>query len=140
MRIGNAVVAAALALAAAGCGGDSCPTDAAFAEPGQDMGGACSAPAPQQVSIAVELCEACSHTSPTCEADLTALATREILLDTRWDICTDDSSCSGRACASVTCTFAVPEGQYTVYTLAPSGTADFVLNVSGSSATCSGTI
>lgn len=140
MKGRSAVVAVAIAVGVVGCGEDSCPTDAAFAEPGQDMADACSASAPQQVSIDVLLCEACSHTAPSCEADLVGLAEQQILLDTRWDVCTDDSSCSAQACASVTCTFAVPDGQYTVHAVAPTGTETFTLDVSGSSASCSGSI
>lgn len=138
MKGRNAVVAmtVGVALTMAGCGDESCPTEAAAVEGVS----ACRAPAPQQVSIDLELCETCAHTAPTCEPDLSALATGDIYLDTRWDVCPDDSSCSAEACAPVTCTFTVPEGPYTVHTLTPTGTTTFELTVSTSSASCSGTI
>jgi hypothetical protein len=136
-RIGFAAAAAAAALVAAGCGKDSCPTAAANAE-NQPMSGACSAPAPQQVAIRVNLCEACSHTDPTCS---TQISGPDIFLDTKWEVCTDNSSCATNACATVTCSFSVPDGTYTVTTLDKTGTPkSFSLTTSPGTATCSGSI
>ena len=139
-RTGLAVAIAAAALVAA-CGGkDSCPTAAANAE-NQNMASACSAPAPQQVAINLNLCEACSHTDPTCTPDLHAAGTGDIFLDTKWEVCTDNSSCAVKACATVTCQFTVPSGTYQVTTLSKSGNpASFSLVTTASTATCSGSI
>jgi major membrane immunogen (membrane-anchored lipoprotein) len=137
---GLAVAAAAAALVAA-CGGkDSCPTAAANAE-NQNMASACSSPAPQQVAIRLNLCEACSHTDPTCSPDLHAAGTGDIFLDTKWEVCTDNSSCAVNACATVTCSFSVPNGTYQVHTIDKTGTpASFMLTATSGSATCSGSI
>jgi len=142
MHIRKAIAVLAGGVLLAACdGGTSCPTDAAFAEPGQNMASACTAPAPQQVAINVQLCEACSHTAPSCEADLSsAVATQEIFLDTRWEICTDNKSCSAQACSAVTCRFTVANGTYLVHALDPGGTKTFGLTVSGPTAVCSGNI
>ncbi|HEY6005825.1 MAG TPA: hypothetical protein VIV57_23290 [Anaeromyxobacter sp.] len=139
-RTGFAALAVAAAFAAA-CGGkDSCPTAAANAE-NQNMASACSAPAPQQVAIKLNLCEACSHTDPTCTPDLHALGTNDIFLDTKWEVCTDNSSCAVNACATVTCQFSVPNGTYQVTTLGKSGSAaSFTLDTTSGSPVCSGSI
>jgi hypothetical protein len=135
---GLAVAAAAAALVAA-CGGkDSCPTAAAYPKTPQTP--ACSMPAPQQVTITLEMCEACSHTSPTCTADLSAVGSGEIFLDTKWEVCTDNSSCSNNACATPTCQFSVANGTYTVHALTQSGTSTFQLTMSGGTPSCSGSI
>jgi hypothetical protein len=131
-------LAAAVGLALAGCG-QTCPTVDAPVKPGQPLGNACSAPAPAQVAITLELCEQCSHTDPVCDADLTYVGQARIDLDTRWDICTDNRSCVGEACAQVVCRFSVPAGQYQVRVLGPSGVRAFTLDVGDSSASCSGT-
>lgn len=141
MRTRMVLVAAAAAALFGACGKESCPTTAANAE-NQDMSapGACTAPAPQQVDIKLNLCEACSHTSPTCTPDLSALGTKEIFLDTRWEICTDNSSCAAQACAYVTCQFSVPPDTYQVHVLSKTGTsASFTLSTS-TGATCTGSI
>jgi len=140
MTIRNALAALTSGLALAACNGaETCPTAAAAAEAGQDMSTACTMPAQDQVSVAVRLCEACSHTAPSCEADLAAAdATHEIFLDTKWEVCTDDSSCSTPACAFATCRFTVPEGSYTVHTLAEGGgTQIFTLDLTGGAPVCS---
>jgi hypothetical protein len=144
-RTGFAVAVATAALAA-GCGKDSCPTAAANAE-NQNMSSACSAPAPQQVAIKLNLCEACSHTDPSCSADTHAAGSGgpnsgDIFLDTKWEVCTDNSSCSFNACATVTCQFSVPSGTYQVTTLSKSGNpASFGLDtMSSPTPVCSGSI
>jgi disulfide bond formation protein DsbB len=128
------VVGAALAAA---CGKDSCPTAAAYPKTGQTP--ACTGTT-QQVSISLQMCEACSHTAPTCSPDLHSLATNDIFLDTRWEVCSDNSSCAAQACGSATCSFAVPAGSYNVQALTTSGTTSFQLTVSPSAASCSGAI
>jgi hypothetical protein len=136
-RIGLAAAAAALLAA---CGGkDSCPTASANAE-NQNMASACSAPAPQQVQIRLNLCEACSHTDPTCTPDLHAVSTKDIFLDTRWDVCTDNSSCAAQACASVTCAFSVAPDVYQVHVIGKQGTAAAFQLDTTSGAVCSGSI
>ena len=128
------VVAAVLAIA---CGGnESCPTAAAY--PNTAANPVCSGP-PQQVQITINLCEACSHTSPTCTADLSSVGTSQIFLDTRWEVCTDNSSCAMNLCSSATCQFSVAAGSYTVHALSPSGTSTFDLTVAPASS-CSGWI
>lgn len=143
MRYRIVLAAAAAAALLGACGKESCPTTAANAE-NQDMSapGACSAPAPQQVAIQLNLCEACSHTAPTCAPDLSSLGTGAIFLDTRWEICADDSSCSARSCSFVTCQFSVPGGTtYQVQTLGAGGTTvSFTLDLTGASPVCIGTI
>ena len=128
------VLAAAAAALVAACGSDTCPTAAAYPQAGQSP--SCSG-TPQAVQISLQMCEACSHTSPSCSVQVPDPAT--IFLDTRWEVCTDNSSCSAQACASATCQFAVQPGNYTVHALSQSGTSTFTLSVTGS-ATCSGTI
>jgi hypothetical protein len=136
---GLAVAAAAAALVAA-CGKDSCPTTAANAE-NQSMSTACSAPAPQQVAIRLNLCEACSHTDPTCSPDLHAVGTGDIFLDAKWQVCSDNSSCAVNACATVTCSFSVPTGTYQVHLIDKTGTpTSFGLVTTAGSASCSGSI
>ncbi len=140
MRAGTAGVAVlvAAALGAAGCGSNSsCPTAAAYAKSGTSP--SCSG-GPQQVSITLSMCEACSHTSPTCTPDLQAVAQDSIFLDTRWEVCADNSSCAAQSCAQATCSFAVPAGTYTVQAPSASGTSPFTLTVGATSASCSGTI
>lgn len=127
------VLAAAAAAFFAACGSDTCPTAAAYPQAGQSpsCGGT-----PQQVQISLQMCEACSHTAPSCSVQMPDAGT--IFLDTRWEVCTDNSSCSAQACANATCQFTAPAGTYTVHVLSQSGTSTFTLNVAGS-ATCSGT-
>lgn len=139
MKLRDTLVAAALATLAAACGKDSCPTTAAYPKSGQTPG--CTG-APAQVQIGIQMCEACSHTSPSCSADLSALGSHQIFLDTRWEVCTDQSSCASQACSAATCQFSVPAGGYTVQTLSPTGTgtSTFQLNVTSSSAACTGQI
>jgi hypothetical protein len=140
MRASIAIAAAGTALLAA-CGGsnNSCPSTSANAE-NQNMASQCSAPAPQQVAIQLNLCEACSHTDPACVPDLHALSTKDIFLDTRWDVCTDNSSCATRACAIVTCGFSVPADVYQVHVIGKDGNpASFTLNTT-SGAVCTGSI
>jgi hypothetical protein len=133
---------AAVALVATGCGDENdCPTEAAAVEPGQSMAdaGKCTAPAPQQVRITLELCEQCSRTGATCSAQ--RVSADQIFLDTSWEICEENRSCSGEACSQVACIISVPEGTYTVSTLDASGsTRTFELDVNGGTASCSGTI
>jgi hypothetical protein len=124
-----AVAAAALA---AGCGKDTCPTAAANAK-----SHSCSAPAAQQVAVQLQLCETCAHTAPTCTPDLHAVSSGSIFLDTRWEICSDNSSCAAQACSNVTCQFSVPDGSYTVGLLDQAGNpTSFTLTVSGGAPTC----
>ena len=144
MRKRNALAAAAVAALLGACGKDTCPTTAANAE-SQDMNGTCGA-APQQVSIRLNLCEACSHTAPTCTPDLHAAGpgganSGDIFLDTKWEICTDNSSCSARACSFVTCQFSVPGGTYRVTVLGSTGTpVSFGLDTTTPTPQCSGAI
>ncbi len=145
MRTQIAIAAAVGAALVAACGGgtNSCPTTSANAE-NQNMANQCSAPAPQQVAIQVNLCQACSHTDPTCTPDLHALSasppSKDIFLDTRWDVCTDNSSCAAQACAIVTCQFSVPPDTYQVHVIGKDGNpASFTLNTT-SGAVCTGQI
>ncbi len=141
MRTRSALAAAAAAaLLAAGCGKDSCPTAAAYPQSGQSP--SCTAPAAQQVAITLNMCEACSHTAPTCTPDLSnaGAGSGDIFLDTRWEVCTDNSSCAAQACGSATCQFSVANGTYTVHALSASGTSTFTLNMSGGSPSCTGSI
>lgn len=142
-RIGLAVAVVAAVLAAACGSNSSCPTAAANAEH-QNMSGACSGPS-QQVTVNVNLCEACSHTAPTCVPDLQAVDTANkngtVWLDLRWEICSDNSSCASKACGSVTCQFGVPSGgSYSVQTNGVAGQAAFQLDTTGATASCSGVI
>jgi hypothetical protein len=142
MRSRIALVAALVSFGAlAGCD-NSCPTAAAFAEDNPDVSGSCSAPAPQQVAIDVQLCEACSHTTPTCEADTRSATggSGDIFLDTAWEVCEDNRSCSNPACSVVPCRFSIPNGTYTVHAVKPNGTGTFQLTVNGAAASCTGDI
>lgn len=141
MKLRNIAVAfAAVALVVAGCGDENdCPTEAAAVEPGQSMADQCTVAAPQQVRITLELCEQCSRTGAACNPQ--RVTADEIFLDTSWEICEEDRSCSGEACSMVDCILSVPDGTYTVSTLDASGSTRFFdLDVSGGTPSCSGTI
>lgn len=140
MRPSIAIAGAAwAALLAAGCN-NSCPSTAANVQ-SQSMARACSSPAPQQVAIHVNLCEACSHTDATCTPDLHALATNDIFLDMRWDVCSDNASCALQICTTVTCAFSVPPAVYQVHVIGQQGTeAPFQLDTTNGEAVCTGSI
>jgi hypothetical protein len=105
------------------------------------MAANCSQPAAQQVSVRLNLCETCAHTSPTCTPDLHAAGSGAIFLDTRWEICADDSSCASPACSFVTCQFSVPDGTYTVGVLNQAGNpTSFTLSMASGAPSCSGSI
>lgn len=137
-RTTRAAKTMAVALAAAGllagCGATTCPTEAAAVN--TSAAPQCAAPAPQTVSVTVQLCDYCSLTSPTCDVDLSALATNEIHLDTMWEACPDNSSCATSRCEAVTCTFSVAPGTYTVYANTTASLASFTLNTSSGGASC----
>jgi hypothetical protein len=137
MRTRVLAMAAAAAVLAA-CGNDTCPTAAGTPKTGQSP--SCTAPAPQQVQVTLQMCEACSHTAPRCNAQLNDLAAKNIFLDTSWEVCTDNTSCSAQACGNAVCQFSVPNDTYTVHVLSGGGTATFQLQVNGATATCTGGI
>ncbi len=131
MRTRNVLAAAAAAALLAACGKESCPTTAGNAN--TSVAPTCGGSA-QQVQITLQMCEACSHTSPSCAVQMPDATT--IFLDTRWEVCTDNSSCSTPGCSGATCQFSAPAGTYTVHALSQSGTSTFTLNVGGGTPTC----
>jgi hypothetical protein len=141
MRANIALAIAAAGVILAACGGnDSCPTQGANVQ-----GTSCAFPAPQQVVVRVNLaCQPCSHTDATCTPDLHAAGSGgpnsgDIFLDTKWNICTDNSSCStSQSCPLVTCQFTVPSGTYHVHALDQTGNlADmFTLDTTSATPSC----
>jgi hypothetical protein len=120
MRNRNAAVVAlagALAFVAGGCGTDeSCPEATAVADSFTPPS-SCT-PSTTTLTLPVQLCEECSHTSPSCTADvLSAPGTLpgEIFLSTQWELCDENRSCSAEACGTPTCTITVTvPGDYDV--------------------------
>jgi hypothetical protein len=115
MRIRTATLAAALAVLAAGCGNDTCPTES----PEVSKLGSCTASANQTVSFPVVLCPTCNQTLSSCEADLSSVGAGSgtIFLNPVVEACTSSSSC-GAGCSPSTnaCTFRTPStpGNYVV--------------------------
>jgi hypothetical protein len=115
MRIRTATLAAALAVLAAGCGNDKCPTES----PEVTKLGNCTALAGDTVSYPIQLCPTCNQTLSSCEADLSDVGAGSgtIFLNPTVEACTSSSSC-GTGCNlnPTTCTFRAPSaaGTYTV--------------------------
>lgn len=114
------LLAAALPLALAGCGGtDTCPTEVAkvSAAPAPNS---CTLLADAVVTVNLELCTRCNQTTPVCEV-VPPSGDSAFQLDTTAQACTDSSSC-GFDCPSVppvvSCRFRTP---------AASGSYDFVI-------------
>ncbi len=139
MRICTATLAAALAVLAAGCGNDKCPTES----PEVNTLGDCTALANQTVDYPLRLCPTCNQTPSSCEADLSGVGAGSgtIFLNPTVEACTSSSSC-GAGCSlnPTTCTFRAPStpGTYVVsaYDPAhPSTPKTGTLTVSGSGST-----
>jgi len=116
------LLAAALPLALAGCGGDTCPTEVAKVN---SVPASCALAADAVVAVTLPLCTRCNQSVPSCVVvpPSGAVGDNDFQLDTTAQPCTDSNRCPpGEACAfpipSVTCTFRTP---------AVSGTYDFVV-------------
>jgi len=126
MRIRNAAVAA-LALAAAACNDNTCPTESPQVSALAD----CTEIAGQLVSYPVRLCPTCNQTISSCDVQISGST---IFLDPKVETCTSSNSCPP-ACQSSpsTCNFTAPTtpGPYTVsvYDPATNATLDGVLTV-----------
>jgi hypothetical protein len=130
-----AFLALAVVAFAAGCG-ESCPTGTADVE---NMPSSCSLAANQTVTMFVNLCPHCNETSPQCEVDTdSAATTREIFLNTFWELCEENQDCPAGGCdvGGVACTFSVPAGEYTV--ISANGPSS-VINVAPAGSTTCGT-
>jgi hypothetical protein len=121
MRTRNAAVAAALVLAAAGCGEDSCPTETPQVSA---LAGSCVQVANQPVSYPVRLCPTCNQTGVTCDVDMSAVGpgSGDIFLDPKVEACTSANTCPPTCdLNSITCAFTAPAtpGTYTVIAYDP---------------------
>lgn len=138
MRICTATLAAAVAVLAAGCGNDKCPTES----PEVTKLGSCTALTNENVSFPIQLCPTCNQTLSSCEADLSGVGggSGTIFLNPTVEACTSSSSC-GAGCNlnPTTCTFRAPApGNYVVsaYDAAhPSTPRTGMLTVSASGST-----
>lgn len=107
------LLTAALPLALAGCGGDTCPTEVAKVSAAP---ASCQLAPNTVVTVTVPLCTSCNQSAPACVVvppDPTVPGDRSFQLDTTAQACTSDSSCPGGAgcffpAPSVTCTFQTP--------------------------------
>lgn len=115
MRIRNVAAVAALALAAAACNDETCPTESPEVSA---LPGSCTELAGEPVIYPVRLCPTCNQTGATCDVDMSAVSTSgDIFLDTKVEACTSSSSCPPTCeVNAVTCTFMAPStpGTYTV--------------------------
>jgi hypothetical protein len=128
-----AFLSIAAAAIVAGCG-ESCPTGTADVE---NMPTSCNLAAEQTVTMFVNLCPHCNETNPRCEVDTdNAAATGEIFLNTFWELCEEDQDCPAGGCdpGGVPCTFAVPEGEYTV--ISANGPATNITVAAGGGTSC----
>jgi hypothetical protein len=121
----NAVLVVALAAVAAGCDGDTCPTETPQVSA---LPGSCTELAGQPVSYPVRLCPTCNQTGAICDVDMSAVGagTGDIFLDPKVEACSDATSCPP-ACElnAITCTFSAPAiaGTYTVIAFDPASGA-----------------
>jgi hypothetical protein len=114
----NAVGAAAVALAVAGCNGgtSSCPTEPPRVEA---LSAGCTERANETVSYPLRLCPTCNQIGAACEPDLSAVGagTGDIFLNVTVETCESSTSC-GPSCDPnpFACTFIAPQtpGVYTV--------------------------
>ncbi len=140
MSIRTTALAAALGLAAAGCGKESCPTES----PQVTTVGNCSATSGQSVSFPVRLCPTCNQTLTSCDADLSAVGSGTIFLNPVVEACSNANSCPP-SCAPnpATCTFTAPTTTPgTIYTVlvfdpATSMTRNGTLTIVSSGPSCS---
>ncbi len=134
MRTRNAVVAAAVAFVAAGCGNDTCPTETPQVSQVAD----CTVRPGAAVSYPVQLCPTCNQTGATCDVDTSAAGTtHDIFLDPRVEVCTQGNTCPPTCeVAAFACAFTAPsaEGDYTVSVVngATGGVVTRTLRVSSS--------
>ena len=138
MRIRNAAVAA-LALAAAACNDNTCPTESPQVSALAD----CTAGAGQLVSYEVRLCPTCNQTVSSCDVDMSDIGAGNIFLDPKVETCTSSNSCPPACQANAsTCNFTAPAtpGTYVVsaYDPATNTTQTGTLTVvpPGGSASC----
>jgi hypothetical protein len=121
MTIGERALGAlaiAAALAASGCGNNSCPTET----PAQvEAVGSCSAPAGTTVNVPVRLCPTCNQSGASCSVDMSQASTGFIGLDPTVEACSSASSCGNTAPACdpnpLTCSVTLPSNASGSYTL-----------------------
>ncbi|WP_242394227.1 hypothetical protein [Anaeromyxobacter oryzisoli] len=119
------------ALAAAGCGSSSCPTEV----PKVEQVASCTVRPGTQVNVKVKLCPTCNQNPTSCQVDLSGLSQGQIFLDPIVETC--ESSCtpeSAPTCAvsGPSCTFTAPtaEGTYTLSAISLTGPVNGTLTVS----------
>src|SRR5512132_979112 len=101
MRTRDAVVAAAVAFVAAGCGEDTCPTETPQVSQVAD----CTVRPGAAVSYPVQLC-------PTCNVDLSAVGAGAIFLDPKVEVCSQGNTCPPTCeAAAFACTFTAPSAE-----------------------------
>lgn len=114
MIVRNAAIAA-LALLAAACGEDTCPTESPQVSQVAD----CTVRPGAAVTYPVQLCPTCNQTGATCDVDTSAVGpgSGDIFLDPKVEVCTAATSCPPTCDVTpFACTFDAPtvEGNYTV--------------------------
>ncbi len=108
MKIRIVAVAVAVAAFAAGCGKDTCPTEAPQVSAlAQD----CQVPAGQAVTYPLRLCPTCNQTLTGCTAEMSGANASggTIFLNPTVEVCSSSNSCPPSCSASTaTCTFTPP--------------------------------
>ncbi len=116
MKISHAILAAAAAIAAAGCGSEKCPTENPEVSA---MPASCAASPGATVGYPLKLCPTCNQTGITCDVDTSGVGVGSgtIFLDPKAEVCESSSSCPPSCSTQDTvCTFTAPsaQGSYTV--------------------------
>jgi hypothetical protein len=123
-RIRNAAVAA-LALAAAACNDNTCPTESPQVSA---LPPDCTERANELVSYPIRLCPTCNQTVSSCDVQISGST---IFLDPKVETCSSSNSCppSCQANAS-TCNFTAPApGQYTIEVYDPATNKTLIANL-----------
>lgn len=118
---------------AAGCGGNSCPTET----PRIDAIQSCTAQPGQTVNVSLRLCPTCNQTGITCDVDTSHAGSAGLIqLDPVAERCEGSSSCPPSCSQNdAVCTFTAPStpGSYTLRVFDPfsNGFREGTLEVGG---------
>ncbi len=131
----------AAALAASGCGNNSCPTETPAKVQAVQS---CTAAPGASVSVAVQLCPTCNQSGATCSVDTSGVGSGSIALDPTVEACENVSTCPSTApsCSvgPLTCSFTAPSApgtyQLLVYDPSSGGTITGSLVVGSGPSSC----